>query len=29
MLRVIKTGLFTTIQDLGRFGFKDKGVPLL
>lgn len=28
MLRIIKTGLFTTLQDLGRFGYRDKGVPV-
>ena len=28
MLRVLKSGFFTTIQDLGRFGYRDKGVPV-
>ena len=28
MLKVLKTGFFTTIQDLGRFGYRDKGVPI-
>lgn len=28
MLKVLKAGLFTTIQDQGRFGFLDKGVPV-
>ncbi|WP_298486125.1 biotin-dependent carboxyltransferase family protein [uncultured Maribacter sp.] len=28
MLKVIEQGLFTTLQDQGRFGFKDKGVPV-
>ncbi|QWX82666.1 biotin-dependent carboxyltransferase family protein [Cellulophaga sp. HaHaR_3_176] len=28
MLKVLKSGLFTTVQDLGRFGFRDKGVPV-
>lgn len=28
MFKVIKSGFFTTIQDQGRFGYRDKGVPL-
>ncbi|MFI8606110.1 biotin-dependent carboxyltransferase family protein [Cellulophaga baltica] len=28
MLKVLKSGFFTTIQDTGRFGFRDKGVPI-
>lgn len=28
MLKVLKTGFFTTLQDGGRFGFRDKGVPV-
>jgi len=28
MVKVIKPGFFTTIQDLGRFGFQDYGVPI-
>ena len=28
MLKVLKSGFFTTIQDLGRFGYRDKGVPV-
>ncbi|WFO16827.1 hypothetical protein M601_003285 [Cellulophaga baltica 4] len=28
MLKVLKSGFFTTIQDTGRFGFRDKGVPV-
>jgi antagonist of KipI len=28
MLNVLKSGFFTTIQDTGRFGFRDKGVPI-
>ncbi|WP_299433045.1 biotin-dependent carboxyltransferase family protein [uncultured Maribacter sp.] len=28
MLKVLEQGLFTTLQDQGRFGFKDKGVPV-
>ncbi len=28
MLRVVHTGFFTTIQDEGRFNFRDKGVPV-
>ena len=28
MLKVLKSGLFTTIQDLGRFGYLNKGVPV-
>ncbi|WP_194767822.1 biotin-dependent carboxyltransferase family protein [Tamlana sp. I1] len=27
MIKVLKPGLFTTIQDLGRFGFQEFGVP--
>ncbi|MDE3740270.1 biotin-dependent carboxyltransferase family protein [Maribacter polysaccharolyticus] len=28
MLKVIKSGLYTTLQDEGRFGYRDKGVPV-
>jgi biotin-dependent carboxylase-like uncharacterized protein len=28
MLKVIKSGFFTSIQDLGRFGFRSYGVPV-
>ncbi|RDY61422.1 biotin-dependent carboxyltransferase family protein [Flagellimonas nanhaiensis] len=28
MLKVLKSGFFTTIQDLGRFGYRDNGVPV-
>ena len=28
MLRVLKSGLFTTIQDAGRYGYLNKGVPV-
>ncbi|WP_350285669.1 biotin-dependent carboxyltransferase family protein [uncultured Croceitalea sp.] len=28
MLKVLKPGFFTTIQDVGRFGYRDKGVPV-
>ena len=28
MFRVLDTGFFTTIQDAGRFGFRDIGVPV-
>lgn len=28
MIRVVKAGLFTTVQDLGRFHFRNKGVPV-
>ncbi|NJB70079.1 biotin-dependent carboxylase-like uncharacterized protein [Saonia flava] len=28
MLKVLKSGFFTTIQDRGRFNFRDKGVPV-
>ena len=28
MLKVIKSGFFTTIQDQGRFGFRHIGVPV-
>jgi len=28
MIRVLKAGLFTTIQDLGRFGYRSYGVPV-
>jgi len=28
MLKVLKSGLFTTVQDAGRFGYLDKGVPI-
>ncbi len=28
MIKVLKSGFFTTIQDAGRFGFRNKGVPI-
>jgi|TARA_B110000914_G_scaffold120067_1_gene104832 biotin-dependent carboxylase-like uncharacterized protein len=28
MIKVIKSGLYSTIQDLGRFGFENYGVPI-
>tara|TARA_B100000965_G_scaffold51849_1_gene38554 strand:+ start:591 stop:1430 length:840 start_codon:yes stop_codon:yes gene_type:complete len=28
MIKVLKEGLFTTIQDIGRFGYKNLGVPV-
>ena len=28
MLKILKSGFFTTVQDLGRFGYRDKGVPV-
>ncbi|CAZ98707.1 biotin-dependent carboxyltransferase family protein [Zobellia galactanivorans] len=28
MLKILKSGLFTTVQDVGRYGFLDKGVPV-
>ncbi|MEZ4970702.1 MAG: biotin-dependent carboxyltransferase family protein [Flavobacteriaceae bacterium] len=28
MLNILKSGFFTTVQDSGRFGFRDKGVPV-
>lgn len=28
MLKVLKSGFFTTVQDKGRFNFRDKGVPV-
>jgi len=28
MLKVLKSGFFTTVQDSGRFGYRDKGVPI-
>tara|TARA_R110000868_G_scaffold145181_2_gene365155 strand:- start:61629 stop:62468 length:840 start_codon:yes stop_codon:yes gene_type:complete len=28
MLNVLKSGFYTTIQDTGRFGLRDKGVPV-
>ena len=28
MLKVLKSGLFTTIQDVGRYGYLNKGVPV-
>ena len=27
MIKVLSPGFYTTIQDLGRFGYADKGVP--
>ena len=28
MVKVLKAGFYTSIQDLGRFGYRDKGVPV-
>ncbi|WP_086476531.1 5-oxoprolinase subunit C family protein [Arenibacter amylolyticus] len=28
MLKILKPGFFSTVQDNGRFGFRDKGVPV-
>lgn len=28
MVEVVKAGFYTTVQDMGRFGFRDKGVPV-
>ncbi|UOB17711.1 biotin-dependent carboxyltransferase family protein [Abyssalbus ytuae] len=28
MIKVLKSGFYSTIQDLGRFGYRDKGVPV-
>ena len=28
MVEIIKSGLYTTIQDLGRFGYENYGVPI-
>ncbi|MEE9364360.1 MAG: biotin-dependent carboxyltransferase family protein [Cellulophaga sp.] len=28
MLKILKAGFFTTVQDLGRFGYRNKGVPV-
>ncbi|MGD1945178.1 MAG: biotin-dependent carboxyltransferase family protein [Croceivirga sp.] len=28
MLKVLKSGFYTTLQDVGRFGFRHKGVPV-
>jgi biotin-dependent carboxylase-like uncharacterized protein len=28
MIRVVKSGLFTSVQDLGRFHYRNKGVPV-
>src|SRR5690606_15602796 len=28
MINVLSPGLFSTIQDMGRFGYRDKGVPV-
>lgn len=28
MLKVLKSGFYTTVQDSGRIGFRDKGVPV-
>ncbi|MCK0192145.1 biotin-dependent carboxyltransferase family protein [Arenibacter sp. F20364] len=28
MLNILKSGFFTTVQDIGRFGYRDKGVPV-
>ena len=27
-VEILKPGLYTTIQDLGRFGFSEYGVPI-
>ncbi|MCL6265784.1 biotin-dependent carboxyltransferase family protein [Flagellimonas myxillae] len=28
MLKVLKSGFFMTLQDMGRFGYRDRGVPV-
>jgi len=28
MVNVLKSGFYTTVQDAGRFGYRDKGVPV-
>jgi len=28
MLNILKSGFFTTVQDVGRFGYRNKGVPV-
>lgn len=28
MLKLLKSGFYTTVQDKGRFGYRDKGVPV-
>ncbi|MGI9550043.1 MAG: biotin-dependent carboxyltransferase family protein [Aurantibacter sp.] len=28
MLRILKSGFYTSVQDRGRFGYRDKGVPV-
>lgn len=28
MLRLLKSGFYTSVQDRGRFGYRDKGVPI-
>ena len=28
MIEIIKSGLYSTIQDLGRFGYENYGVPI-
>ena len=28
MIKVLKAGLYTTVQDLGRYGFRNQGVPV-
>lgn len=28
MVNVLKSGFFTTVQDAGRYGYRDKGVPI-
>ncbi|MBQ4915402.1 biotin-dependent carboxyltransferase family protein [Maribacter sp. MMG018] len=28
MLKVLKSGFYTSVQDLGRFGYRNKGVPV-
>ena len=28
MLRLLKSGFYTTVQDRGRYGYRDKGVPI-
>ena len=27
MIEVVRAGIYTTIQDLGRFGYRNQGVP--
>src|SRR5690554_6870295 len=28
MVNILKSGFFTTVQDMGRYGYRDKGVPV-